>query len=153
MLGVFRQLGRMGERKDYGQQRAVRIGLDRHIAAQFADPFSHSGDADASLARAFVQLAQGLGRHTVSVILDFEPNLILLKSNADICFRAAGVAVNIGQGLLQRAKQSDLHITAQPAEVRGQAQLDDDATALCETFDEPAGSGAESGFIEQGRMK
>jgi hypothetical protein len=143
----------MGEWKDYCQQRSVGIGMDRHIAVQFAESFSHSGDADASLPGAFVQLAQGLGRHAVSVILHFKPNLISCKSQADIRFRAAGVAVNIGQGLLQRAKQSDFNITAQPPEVRRQAKVDGHAAALGETFDEPAGGGAESGFIEQGRMK
>jgi len=148
MLGVFRQLGRMGERKDYRQQRAARIRLDRHVAAQFADPLSHTGDADTSLASAFVQLTQGLGRHTVSKILDFEPNLILLKSQADICFWAGRVAVDVSQGLLQRAKQSDFNITAQPAEVRRKAKVDGDAAALGETFDEPAGGGSEAGFIE-----
>ena len=104
MLGGFRQLGRMGKRKDYRQQRAVGIRMDRHIAAQFADTFSHSGDADASLASALMQLAQRLRRHAVSIILNLEPNLISLKSNADIRFRAGGVAVHIGQGLLQPAK-------------------------------------------------
>ena len=153
MLGVFRELGRMCEWKDYCQQRAVGIGMDRHIAVQFADSFSHSGDADASLAGAFVQLAQGLGRHAVSVILDFEPNLISLKSQADICFWAGRVAVDVRQGLLQGAKQSDFNLTVQAAEVRGQAKVDSDAAALGETFDEPAGGGAEAGFIEQGRMK
>lgn len=86
MLGAFRQLGGMGEWKDYRQQRPAGIGLDRHIAAQFADSFSHSGDADTSLAGTIMQLAQRLGRHAVSIILHFEPNLILLKSQADIRF-------------------------------------------------------------------
>jgi hypothetical protein len=95
VFGFFRQLARMGEWKDYRQQRAPGIGLDSHIAAQFTDPLSHSGDADASLASALMQLAQGLGRHAVSIILDFEPNLILLKTNADIRFCAGGVAVDV----------------------------------------------------------
>src|ERR1700740_434275 len=67
-LGVFPHLARMDQWKDYCQQRAVRIGLDRHVAIQFADPLSHPGAADSSLASAFVQLTQGLGRHAVSVI-------------------------------------------------------------------------------------
>src|SRR5437879_9283193 len=67
MVGVFQQLGRRCQWKDDRQQRAVRIGLDSHVAIQFADSLSHSGDADASLACTFVQLVQGFRRHAVSV--------------------------------------------------------------------------------------
>src|SRR6476660_3559800 len=59
VFGVFRgQLGRVGEWKDHRQQGAAGIGVDGHVATQFADALSHSGDTDARLPSSFIQLLQ-----------------------------------------------------------------------------------------------
>ena len=86
----------MRKGKNYHQQSAWGPRLDHHVAAQFADALSHPSNADARFSSAFVQLAQCIGRHPLSVVVDFEPDLILLKSNSDLRFRAAGVAVDVG---------------------------------------------------------
>ncbi len=61
--------------------------------------------------------------------------------------------MDVGQGLLQGAKQSDFNITVQTAEVGRQAEVDGNAAAIGEAFYEPAGGGTEAGFVEQGRVK
>jgi hypothetical protein len=76
----------------------------------------------------------------------------LVLKNSYSARQAAGVAVNIGQRLLYRTKDRDLHIGRKALHVFWHIEGCRNPASLCEAFDIPMKSRRKTNLIEQGRM-
>ncbi len=72
---------------------------------------------------------------------------------ADACCPAPGVAGHIGQRLLHEAKKDELHIRIEPLKVGSNIQIDRNAAALHIAFHKGTQRQAETGLVQQRRVK
>jgi hypothetical protein len=98
-------------------------------------------------------LAENLIGYALAVVLYVQPDMGGLERDSDISFGTVRVTMDVGQGFLKGAEESDFHIAMEPTDIGRQIEMDVNPASLGESFDEPASCGGETGLVEQGRMK
>ena len=92
-------------------------------------------------------------RHAFAEVADTQGDAAVGTRDLDLGAIGLGVAVNVGEGFLNDAEQSDLDRAGEAAEVVGEIHLNVHTAASSKALDVPLDGGRESGFVEQGRVE
>src|SRR6202008_4053139 len=109
----------------HGDFCSVGIGVDFHGALKLADAFAHAADADAGSSGA--DLLEAFGGHADSIIPDLGGDAGLRARQDNPGFSRAGVAVNVGEGLLNETEDCQFEIAGKPAQVVADFNIDGQA--------------------------
>ena len=91
--------------------------------------------------------------HTMAKIDDFESDLGGFLTETDLGGGAAGMALNVGEALLNDAEQSDLEGLREAVELREKEELGIDAAALAEALGVFLEGGNEAKVVKERRME
>ena len=94
-----------------------------HPASEFVDPLPHSGQPYSAMSALSTKAVENVGRNALSIISYLEHDLTVRRDYGNLRAAALGMAVNIGQALLQNAEQRKFEGTGQAAEVTRHSRL------------------------------
>src|SRR5581483_8633852 len=138
-------MGNSGGRKNGAYGGSLATGLDFQSAAELTDTLAHS-------LHAYTGLGSG-GSHALAFIADFYPDLVVGAEDANAGDRTIRVAVNVGERLLDEAKNSGFHVARKATEIGGEFEINFNVTALGKPFHVPLQSKFQSGFVQHGRVQ
>src|SRR5207302_9480184 len=121
-----------------------------HLTSELADTFPYSADADAGRVLRMYRQRQS---HAFALVFHVQPDLVGQSGDGDFRGRAAGMAMHVGETLLDNTEQRQLEFAAEASKIFWNFKLNLDLTALRKTGNVPAQSGEQAYFVEQRRMK
>src|ERR1700747_586258 len=111
--------------------------MDLQTAAQLPESFSHASDSNPRCAsQGHLELL--FGWYAFASILDFYADLAVRNNNANGGCRASGMAMNIGETLLNSPKNRGFRFSRQPLKIRGDLQIHSNLATLGEPVNVPA---------------
>lgn len=145
-----RYLGFSGRsnRNDGLQKCSFAAGFDLQSATQLLNAFAHAGQADSHVSSVLLEAIQGILRDALSVVLNGQGHATCISSQPYLDRLATGVAMNVGERLLQNAEERGLDFRWKSVESFWNLERSPDSTALAETLHIPARGRNEPCFIE-----
>src|SRR5579859_592754 len=113
---------------------------------------SHSAQTDSE--RSFVaNPIEKLRVDATPMVLNFKHRGVVTQEEANFCRAAAGMPVNVSQGLLKNAEHCQFEVARQPRKGGVLFEGDIDLTPRRKAVEVPLRSGSESAFFQQRRMQ
>src|SRR5208337_4952609 len=127
-------------------------GFNVEAAAELGHAFAHAGNAHAEERDVGPRWVIGRELHSVAIVSDLQGHLGKIFAKTDGGGVAAGMALNVGEALLNDAEQGDFDGLRQAAEVLRKDEFGFDAATFAEAADIFLESGDKAELIEQRRM-
>ena len=116
-------------------------------------PFSHTDKNHADVASTCLEASEHVRRNAAAKVLNRHRHDVVTDIHLNVDFRTTGVAMNVGEALLQYAKKGNFHRPRHSSQLLRRLRPDLCPTALREALHVPLGGGSKSRLIQEARMQ
>src|SRR3984893_18391827 len=138
-----------GERNYGSQARSMTIRFYFKVAVEFVQSLAHSSQTDAGVCAGSTKTGQLMGGYAAAEIPCFQDCSFRLALKTDANLRSSGVAMHVGQALLQHTEKGNLHRDWQSFTIGRKGQAYVDPAPLGEALDIPLGGTTKACLVQQ----